>query len=279
MSVVRHVPLTALADGALSRRLQAVVEAWSQRWFRRPVSIKVEMWGPGRPPSAPAQDDRPVLGVRDQAGLAAFGFGRRSLDALCECVLGSPIERTQANQHDLVLLDHLVTEAIAALNADFSKNFASIPLLELRKGDEGFTASSAQVGFLLSWSTPGIFNSVVRLWGFLDAVLAAEMRLALVQPGQVADDNGTDLAAADLITSIQDEKIEMGALVGRAWLPATELEQLRVGDVLILDKPTQRLLELTINNRIVTDWACEPVVEADSSAKLRLRTPHSGVSH
>jgi flagellar motor switch/type III secretory pathway protein FliN len=169
-------------------------------------------------------------------------------------------------------------DALIGLGGQLCIDLPGLSKFELVKAANVSLDKLGRHGFSLSWRTSGSMAVVGRVWGTLDPDLAARMRLAFVEP--IADQSGSipALATGSLLASIVDRPLSIGALLGRAQISAIDLERLQPGDVLVLDRPIASALELTVNDRPVTDWACEPVAEDGQPLKLHLKNPRTGAS-
>ena len=264
MSVVRHLPATAWIDGVVAGALQGAFVAWSRNWLRGTVTASADVWLPGRSPSSIGQEDDPVLCLHEQSGLLSIVIGQKTLDGLAEAIFGVALQPEQINEFDKEFLQSLLRDALTGLAQQMCVDLPGLSKLELVKA--------------LSWRTSGSMTMAGRLWGTLDADLAARMRLAFIDPVEDPSERIPALVRGSLLASIVDRPLALGALLGRAQISANDLERLQPGDVLVLDRPTTSALELTLNDRPVTDWACEPVVELGQPLKLQLKNPRPGAS-
>ncbi len=278
MSVVRHLPATAWMDGVVAGALQGAFGAWSRNWLRGTVTASADVWLPGRSPSSIGQEDDPVLCLQEQSGLLSIVIGQKTLDGLAEAIFGVALQPEQINEFDKEFLQSLLRDALTGLAQQMCVDLPGLSKLELVKAGDVSLDKLGRHGFSLSWRTSGSMAMVGRLWGTLDADLAARMRLAFIDPVEDPSDRIPALVPGSLLASIVDRPLALGALLGRAHISATDLERLQPGDVLVLDRPTTSALELTLNDRPVTDWACEPVVERGQPLKLQLKNPRPGAS-
>lgn len=273
MTAIRYLPPGALDSGRLQGVVREVVAAWAGRWLQVPAGLAVSVLagGPAWPATAAPLEPDDLL-LADPGGRAGLVCRAASAHALIQAVLGVALPAARLVAADRDLLEAVTGEALQGLAAALGARLAPLPALThpgpLNAGPPASARPDTATGLRIDWHSEGPLSLAGTVDLHTDPDLLASLRLAVIDR-----DPGQDLQARPpgrLLDAVTTSAVRIGALAGSARIAAADLAGLRAGDVLVLDHAIDRGLPLTVNGLIVRDLSCEPVIEPDAPARLRL---------
>lgn len=257
------LPFNALSDGVLNSCFSDLAREWAMRWFAgnqgRSVRIRAD-YGP--PPIASGQAI-----WRTACGELALVTAPDAQNRLAGAALGVRIPTGKVSPRDGALLGDLAAEALGDLLATAAKSFFSSSNIDPPSGRE--VGVGARDGFAIRFGISlglgsDLFSVLVR------PAAAVKTRKALInRPPSVPALFGCESAVAG-------QAVTLGARVGAGWLALEEVSSLAYGDVIVLDRKTSDMLELTINGKPLAGLACE-LGQDGSALRLRVRKVEDGV--
>lgn len=252
LSAKSWLPDGALDDGVLCDRVQAVAAEWATRWIPLP-KLHTDQ----------AQDgEQPVLKAGDDTHFSSDGRLRLSASLACRlhlgmAMLGVAVDRNQVASKDQALLEQLAGEALDDLAAILASDLA---------GSQPRAASVGSGDGRLQDDHSVCFRIVLAEAGpAIDLALADELAIAArkneAQPSRAPK-------PANWRAAVGTTPVRVGARVGDVSLSLSEISSLEIGDLLVLDRPVDDGVELTVNNEVLPDSSCQ--IEQDG-ARVGLR--------
>jgi hypothetical protein len=210
------LPKTALHQGALAAALAAPLAAWSGRWFARSVASvsRVRARENTTPPRIPQ-------GLQLRGRNTVIDLSGPGKKQLLEAALDADLREASRGESDLrvletfagAIIDDLLDALDAAMSAGDGDRPAMTVTLSLGKGD------------------------------LLDITIPETTAIALVK-GRAAPARSSGRALQSRTRALRASAFRARATLGSATLALSELKDLAVGDVLVLDRSLNDRAEL-----------------------------------
>jgi flagellar motor switch/type III secretory pathway protein FliN len=205
------LPADAFTGTAVEAALAAVIAQWSERWFKR-ADIGVRIASTNR---AAAQDD-----------VAAVEFPESGKRVLLEAALGMPVAGQSVTDGDRRVLDVFAIQIAEDLATALTKAFGTAT--SANAGRSITAMFSLSEGDLLSVSFP-------------EHVVVPMLKARLIKSKLATG------AMRKRIEALSQTKLSVEGVLGRAELAMSDLDELAVGDVVILDRALHEAIELRLS--------------------------------
>jgi flagellar motor switch/type III secretory pathway protein FliN len=223
------LPANAARDETLAHAIEACAGAWARRWFARPKPISVKM-----------------SEVRDRAMLASDSFcwrhGEGGFTAALAPTAHAPIASTmlglETGTHKLTPDDHRILRELAQIcTRDLAAEVAS--MFGLSGALDATAERQAGAGFRYALAMGGATQ--------LFEVLVSEQRAVEARGRALPPPSVNRAPLHTRAEALRRQSIRVGAMVGRGRVGLGELKRLSPGDVIVLDRGPDDLLDLAIN--------------------------------
>lgn len=248
------LPHGVLTGSAVADRLAGAIEAWSAAWFPHAAVRPVPS-----PSSMPLQEGGywmdTALGLAIAVPATAHGL-------LVAQMIDAPVSKALQTAADRRIITHLAQACLDDLGLRLGVAFglpARPAWTRLEDGDG--PAIDAPRGFAL-----GIDAKPALVTIFVDAELAIALVKASLPPAAAGD------PVQPLAAGLALQFVTVAASLGRCSVTVADMAGLSVGDVLVLDRPADAPLALTIDGRTIVPAACR-IGQVDDRLQLKLLEP------
>lgn len=242
------LPAGVLGDHAISEWFDGLIKGWSQRWFigERCSAGSIAQAGTARLRSGPSD----VEEIRSDAGVVSVCIGSRGRGLLLDHALRRASDEIVADG-DRPLLDAFAQEIISDL------------LREIETGLD-CKASSARLD-TVAW----LVMRDTKEQELLSLRLTAEARRALIRRafGEPREARGLEHRGE----ALGELSVAIEARAGTATLGLGQLEQLALGDVIILDRTIDSGVEIAVKGGRALALAELSIGVGEAEAKLTTR--------
>lgn len=227
------LPANALADASVQTLVRDCAATWIKRWLPDPRDILASTHKLSPPTKIPSA----FRCWTNQTRTLALAIDETSAAKLATQMIGAPAGG-KLNAADLGLYRQLVESCLSDLMQALASLFACDSAIHEAKHHE----VGAQTKYVLSCVSGGPAFDI-----YVDNALIMEARRSAAKGGRP----GVPLGAMG--EAIGRQQIRLGAAIGAATIALSELYNLARGDVIVLDRPLDDGVFLTINNRVVAD--------------------------
>lgn len=231
------LPETAYCSNRIKPILDRAIDDWSARWFPESTKFSATQLIEGLARK---------IGGKEQC-FSIFGgqlaiTKSAEMDAqICQELLGYDQHQVTISPGDQIVLDEIAKASIEDLKQELCMMFD----VAYRSADSSAELTSAPFNQHL-WSC-----KVKDVSGKIEFSLALGKDMVIESvKSRIPATSGKE-ALSQRLQSIGNVRVKVGAHVGTSKLTVSEMTQLEVGDVLVLDKDLESPMNLTINGDIL----------------------------
>ena len=256
------LPNEALLDGCFEEHLAVEIECWKQKWLSRTLALTITKQTE-LPEKTEQSEFVPTLGWAGKDRHFEVFLSDSGLRQVAVHLMSSAAEK-KTTEMDQKIFSKMAEDAVADLA--YSLAHSIDPEIDLQLQGIGLARKSSK------YHSEG--KCIFNVWSTSGSELLVKI---IVSNSKVADcrkrelpNNIPALSAVAASDAIDQQKINLGAIVGVSSLKLAELQGLSSGDVVILNTELDSDIPLLVNRTLTSNIVCR-VSQTNDQVSLHIQ--------